>query len=1128
MKKQQKKAFTLVELLVVIAILAILASVAVVGYTAFIKNAAVSNDQNVVAQMNRYLEALKADSSSEYYGKEIDAGNVKQLTAHILQESGMNQLKPEAEKYGYDFYFNFAEGKYEHKHIDEAGASNISRNFFRGTYVFATDGESTETAKETYLENSFTQGNNLFLVSTAGALFDLINSVYALGGTNGECDIETINNFIENDLYGTIIYDVVKEKSTIVRNGSQYRPNGDKSDNASSTVVVIYLNNVTSISATTYVRNEVEPFVATVIANVNKITVPETVSSVDTGALNMNSEEYKVEFSGRTSEEVAAMGVDAMTNAQLELKDGTHKSTSQGIENVETNEVKGYTYENSLKGFAIYDNEETDSVDGIVVSPYATMYVYGNTISVPAEISTLTLVFDYINGSEDSGKPLMGASNITCTTEGVNSTYSVLEKSLTVDFTNQTIPDSFTVTITNNADVTETFTVNVEDITSGSVTFNGATLAEDDTLDMTVITSNSENIGYPIAKGTYAYTHNNLGVCNEAITATFSSDCAEVVYDEDGNCSLLAKTNGSGILTIAVGSEAHTYLTYTVNLTIADTSNFVVQPKNSNNFTVLGNGNAINVSDLFELNGDLPEGAKLVVYSGAVGINDSYMTPDRYVLYSTESGEVGVTVDKPEQVITTDGLSALSLQFAGADPNGTVRIAVVHNGVRISEDIEVSIVDAYNVTDFAQIRTLGSPTKIGSTDKAEVSRAKLSWSDILNFISGESVYSISSKITTIDDDKVLQSTITFESYSLDGSYKVTSRRTETYSYPFSGYMGSSLVLLKDISMGETYNAVTGENVSAVGSYNELEIPSKTTFYGNGFALNLTKGKLRDEGIVELNGTIKDTKIVANVYNTFAFSAADDYGSSAIVARKGAVIENCYVSGARSPLRTTGDVTVKNSVFYGGIFANINITGGNLNIEGEVITINQTKSESSTEKVGMGIAFWWSTDADKSKVVMADGAKLTQYNFISEKDADNMAAASYSGIDAVDLGSIFTEVINSTDGTYAQHIFERSETKYCNTGICYIKEEKTNDSMFNCNSKYGTITYIYDPGAVIGKVMEQIIGSKTLPVVINTLVSENHAENQAFFNSDTTKNAATIFDPAMYGFGADGQIVTNGK
>ena len=76
MKRQNKKAFTLVELLVVIAILAILASVAVVGYTSFLKNAAISNDDSTVAQLNRYLEAMKADSKSEFYGEDIHAGNI--------------------------------------------------------------------------------------------------------------------------------------------------------------------------------------------------------------------------------------------------------------------------------------------------------------------------------------------------------------------------------------------------------------------------------------------------------------------------------------------------------------------------------------------------------------------------------------------------------------------------------------------------------------------------------------------------------------------------------------------------------------------------------------------------------------------------------------------------------------------------------------------------------------------------------------------------------------------------------------------------------------------------------------------------------------------------------------------
>ena len=59
MKKKIKKAFTLVELLVVIAILAILATVSIVGYNSFTKKAKVSNDTVLVKQMNDILFASK-------------------------------------------------------------------------------------------------------------------------------------------------------------------------------------------------------------------------------------------------------------------------------------------------------------------------------------------------------------------------------------------------------------------------------------------------------------------------------------------------------------------------------------------------------------------------------------------------------------------------------------------------------------------------------------------------------------------------------------------------------------------------------------------------------------------------------------------------------------------------------------------------------------------------------------------------------------------------------------------------------------------------------------------------------------------------------------------------------------
>ena len=57
MRKNNKKGFTLVELLVVIAILAILASVAVVGYTAFVDKAKDSKAATELHQIAEYVNA---------------------------------------------------------------------------------------------------------------------------------------------------------------------------------------------------------------------------------------------------------------------------------------------------------------------------------------------------------------------------------------------------------------------------------------------------------------------------------------------------------------------------------------------------------------------------------------------------------------------------------------------------------------------------------------------------------------------------------------------------------------------------------------------------------------------------------------------------------------------------------------------------------------------------------------------------------------------------------------------------------------------------------------------------------------------------------------------------------------
>ena len=81
MKKNNKKGFTLVELLVVIAILAILATVTVVGYIAFTDKADRSVDEQTVEQLNTVLQASEVSD-----GKPVNPSDAMA----ILEENGFN------------------------------------------------------------------------------------------------------------------------------------------------------------------------------------------------------------------------------------------------------------------------------------------------------------------------------------------------------------------------------------------------------------------------------------------------------------------------------------------------------------------------------------------------------------------------------------------------------------------------------------------------------------------------------------------------------------------------------------------------------------------------------------------------------------------------------------------------------------------------------------------------------------------------------------------------------------------------------------------------------------------------------------------------------------------------------
>ena len=80
MKKNNKKGFTLVELLVVIAILAILATVTVVGYLGFTQRAKESNATSELTQVRNVINAYTLEDGSYEYDTYVITINEDKLS----------------------------------------------------------------------------------------------------------------------------------------------------------------------------------------------------------------------------------------------------------------------------------------------------------------------------------------------------------------------------------------------------------------------------------------------------------------------------------------------------------------------------------------------------------------------------------------------------------------------------------------------------------------------------------------------------------------------------------------------------------------------------------------------------------------------------------------------------------------------------------------------------------------------------------------------------------------------------------------------------------------------------------------------------------------------------------------
>lgn len=157
-----KYGFTLVELLVVIAILAILTTVTIIGYSGFIKKAAISNDNLLANKINSLLSGYRISESV----------NDDNAIAIILQKNIKDNIIVESQKYDMDIYYNVENQKFEVISNSEVKNSNyntldyyLNLTTFRinSTYYFESNTIFTPDIGPKESLRAFVNNNALFV-----------------------------------------------------------------------------------------------------------------------------------------------------------------------------------------------------------------------------------------------------------------------------------------------------------------------------------------------------------------------------------------------------------------------------------------------------------------------------------------------------------------------------------------------------------------------------------------------------------------------------------------------------------------------------------------------------------------------------------------------------------------------------------------------------------------------------------------------------------------------------------------------------------------------------------------------------------------------------------------------------
>ena len=1076
MKHNTKKGFTLVELLVVIAILAILSTVGVAGYSAFIERANISNDQQMVAQLNNFLIALRADSSSEFYGQDITEYNYMFVADEVFTSSGVGEYTEHAK--GYHIVLNYETDSFELVYEGDAvpgygfrfltawaaGDADYSKrpgtNFVQAgkSYGFLHTGKSSLGR---VLKTFFTTDETIAEEEYAAHLTEMLGEARKLDALGFSFLDKWMEGSIFVTKYGVFVYD--EKTDSFIEMPEQY---------SEERTIIVHKNAG---------KVDLNEFKGDIKENAT-IVIPKDTEVANLGEkLSNKSEDPKVN-------DKAPEGANIILNETdpQKLQDKVHNGAVRDDVPVTTGSAqdKELVFDNDgglvdKKEYEEYKEEQQKYEDN---KQAWEDYENGVTTEAPAEKLT---------EAEKPGAVVSLKWLNPIKTFNVGAFHNFATNSIFGDYT-----DTFIAweQIQNTEYKVSLVTSNAKGQDENSGVSNNKFRWYVESVDGQPYDSTKHKFTINSYTGEIVFDEDydlDIGVITVRATAFLTSEGEPITFDVNGKPMSIESIVGlvSRKLNIHVASirkvdfelGGHgdadgfwTYdeatSTYKVTLVHKDAAGTAYTLKNTITFN----------NDNPTLNGLTKTITMEADKTGVVTVVNNGQTS---TVTTVGAGTTTLTVKIADfktykiDVTVVDLIGGLAIK--AKNPN----MPYVGNG----NEIKLSDIFTGDLPANAELRVYDYvPENDSDFMNPSAERALLATNDggigaIYVDANQKSITSLDATVKFTNTRKNDTVTLALFSNGVRISPDVQLRVVDGVNvrdYTALSALIDSTAKDKDgvLTYPITNNVVLLDNIAISGTYNYFSIPTGKTLYGNLFKIDAT-GARNTEGIILVQGTIQDAKVVGSVYGSLALSIGDSNGASVIYANNGAVIDNCYLANTRSPLRVNdGVVTVKDTVLFGGRYANIDIVGGTVKIQGTVTTVQQPikTADNKTTVIGVGISAWFNDT--KKTVVVENGADLIQYNFMNSDLTTHLPSINILGIvDIMDLKDPFNDIMNNYADEYG---FVGSDGKvYANSGMVSTDAYMLNYTVTGEPSKSSIISKTYNQGA-------------TKTVKITTAVADN--------------------------------------